>query len=89
MLKDFSYDIFDLSEINEVEDLFSSPGLLGFNVTIPYKEKIIDYLDELSDEAETIGAVNCVLIKNGKKRDTILMHSVLKKLFFFIKRTPG
>ncbi len=67
MLKDFSYDIFDLSEINEVEDLFSSPGLLGFNVTIPYKEKIIDYLDELSDEAETIGAVNCVLIKNGKK----------------------
>ncbi len=67
MLKDFSYDIFDLSEINEVEKLFSSPGLLGFNVTIPYKEKIIDYLDELSDEAETIGAVNCVLIKNGKK----------------------
>ncbi len=67
MLKDFSYDIFDLREINEVEKLFSSPGLLGFNVTIPYKEKIIDYLDELSDEAETIGAVNCVLIKNGKK----------------------
>lgn len=67
MLKDFSYNIFDLNEIAEVEDLFSTPGLLGFNVTIPYKEKIIDYLDDLSDEAGKIGAVNCVLIQNGKK----------------------
>ncbi len=67
MLKNFSYDIFDLNEINEVENLFASPELLGFNVTIPYKEKIIDYLDELSDEAEKIGAVNCVLIHDGKK----------------------
>ena len=67
MLKDFSYHIFDLNEIHEVEHLFSTPDLLGFNVTIPYKEKIIDYLDELSDEAEKIGAVNCVLIRNGKK----------------------
>lgn len=67
MLKDFSYDIFDLNEIDEVENLFSSPELLGFNVTIPYKEKIMDYLDELSDEAEKIGAVNCVLIHDGKK----------------------
>lgn len=67
MLKDFSYEIFDLNEVHEVEGLFSTPGLLGFNVTIPYKEKIIDYLDELSDEAEKIGAVNCVLIRDGKK----------------------
>lgn len=67
MLKNFSYDIFDLNEINEVENLFASPELLGFNVTIPYKEKIIDFLDELSDEAEKIGAVNCVLIHDGKK----------------------
>lgn len=67
MLKDFSYDIFDLNEINEVENLFTSPDLLGFNVTIPYKEQIISYLDELSDEAEKIGAVNCVLIQDGKK----------------------
>ncbi|MCA6068736.1 shikimate dehydrogenase [Chryseobacterium sp. RG1] len=67
MLKDFSYSIFDLNEIHEVEQLFSTPDLLGFNVTIPYKEKIIDYLDELSDEAQKIGAVNCVLIQDGKK----------------------
>ena len=67
MLKGISYDIFDLKEIDEVENLFSQPEVLGFNVTIPYKEKIIDYLDELSEEAEKIGAVNCVLIQNGKK----------------------
>lgn len=67
MLKNYSYSIFDLSEIHEVKDLFSEPDLLGFNVTIPYKERIIDYLDELSDEAKKIGAVNCVLIENGKK----------------------
>ncbi|MBB6372271.1 shikimate dehydrogenase family protein [Chryseobacterium shigense] len=67
MLKDFTYDIFDLNEINEVESLLNDPELLGFNVTIPYKEKIMDYLDGLSDEAEKIGAVNCVLIRDGKK----------------------
>ncbi|MDF2933178.1 MAG: shikimate dehydrogenase [Chryseobacterium sp.] len=67
MLDQLSYNIFDLQEIDEVENLFQDPNLLGFNVTIPYKEKIIDYLDELSDEAQEIGAVNCVLIENGKK----------------------
>jgi len=67
MLKDFSYSIFDLNEIDEVEHLLSTPDLLGFNVTIPYKEKIINYLDDLSDEAKKIGAVNCVLIQDGKK----------------------
>lgn len=67
MLDQLSYNIFDLQEINEVENLFKDPELLGFNVTIPYKEKIIDYLDELSDEAKEIGAVNCVLIEDGKK----------------------
>lgn len=67
MLKGYSYQIFDLKDISEVKELFSVPDLAGFNVTIPYKEKIIDYLDDLSDEAKKIGAVNCVLIENGKK----------------------
>lgn len=67
MLKDYSYDIFDLNDIHDAEKLFNDPELLGFNVTIPYKEKIISYLDGLSDEAEKIGAVNCVLIRDGKK----------------------
>ncbi|MDR6516209.1 shikimate dehydrogenase family protein [Chryseobacterium camelliae] len=68
MVHDFSYDIFDLQDISEAEQLFAEPGLRGFNVTIPYKEKIIGYLDELSEEARNIGAVNCVCIENGLKK---------------------
>ncbi|WP_262151282.1 shikimate dehydrogenase family protein [Chryseobacterium foetidum] len=68
MVKNYSYEIFDLKNINEVENLFADSELLGFNVTIPFKEKIVDYLDELSDEAEKIGAVNCVKIENGIKK---------------------
>lgn len=66
-LPEYSYEIIDLKEIDEVEKLFSDPEILGFNVTIPYKEQIIPFLDKLSDEAEKIGAVNCVLIENGIK----------------------
>ncbi len=41
-------------------------GLCGLNVTVPHKEKIIAYLDELSEEARLIGAVNTIEIKEGK-----------------------
>ena len=40
-------------------------GIKGFNVTLPLKEKIIQYIDELSEEASTIGAVNTVVNDNG------------------------
>jgi len=68
MLKEYSYTIFDIKEISEVEELFQHNDLLGLNVTIPYKEAVIPYLDELSDEAEKIGAVNCIVIKNKVKK---------------------
>lgn len=66
-LKDCSYQIFDLNEIQEVEKLFESADIKGLNVTIPYKQEIIRYLDKLSPEAKKIGAVNCVQISNGIK----------------------
>lgn len=62
-----TYQLFDLKSISEVEELFQTKELKGFNVTIPYKEEIIPYLDELSPEAQKIGAVNCVKIQNNKK----------------------
>jgi len=68
MVNNYSYDIFDLQNIEDVENIFADPELLGFNVTIPYKKEIIGYLDQLSDEAEKIGAVNCVKIENGIKK---------------------
>ena len=43
-----------------------SLGLKGLNVTLPYKEKIIKFLDELSEEASTIGAVNTIVNDHGK-----------------------
>ena len=68
MLTQYSYDVFDLKEISEVEEIFQDPALIGFNVTIPYKEKILPYLDDLSDEAAQIGAVNCILIQDNIKK---------------------
>ena len=66
-LKDYSYDFFDIDHIDRVDAIISRPNLIGMNVTIPYKQAIIPYLDALSEEAEKIGAVNCVSFRDGKK----------------------
>ena len=42
------------------------PQLKGLSVTIPYKEQIIPFLDDISSDAKAIGAVNCIKIKNQK-----------------------
>lgn len=63
---DATYENYELSSIDEVVDLFKQE-INGFNVTIPYKESIIPFLDELSVDAEAIGAVNVVQVSNGKK----------------------
>lgn len=88
-LANLSYSIFDLKEISEVEEIFNIENLRGFNVTIPYKEQILPFLNEISPEAAKIGAVNTVLIKNGKKigyntdafgfEDTLLSHKNTKQ----------
>ena len=62
---DSEYFSFPLERIEEIKGLLDS-GISGFNVTIPYKEQIIPYLDELSDAARTIGAVNTVQVVDGK-----------------------
>lgn len=58
-LNDFSYDLLPLTDISEVVPLFHQ-DFTGFNVTIPYKEKIIPYLDELDPVSEAIKAVNTI-----------------------------
>lgn len=60
-----SYTHIELAEISDVENLLKE-NFSGFNVTIPYKESIIPYLDELSPEAKVIGAVNTIAFRNGK-----------------------
>lgn len=64
------YDNYELSSLDQVVPLFSDQGIKGLNVTIPYKEKIIPYLDELDETARAIGAVNVVRFvetENGRK----------------------
>lgn len=68
LLNHYSYEIFDSENLDNIQKLLKTDGLIGLNVTIPYKEKIIPFLDELSDEAKEIGAINCISIKNGKTK---------------------
>lgn len=60
-LSDCEYRNFELPTIDELPRILAeNPDLCGFNVTIPYKREVFAYLDEISDEAREIGAVNCV-----------------------------
>lgn len=65
-IKDYCYKAIDLSKIDEVSQLKEEKCLLGFNITVPYKLEVMDFVDELSADAKEIGAVNTVLSKNGK-----------------------
>jgi shikimate dehydrogenase len=65
-LKDHFYINFELETIEQFKDVLKTQNLKGLNVTNPYKESIIQFLDELSIEAKEIGAVNCIKIVNGK-----------------------
>jgi len=57
---DACYELFELQDIAEFTALKEHGGMSGMNVTIPYKEKVIPYLDELDNTAAEIGAVNVI-----------------------------
>ena len=62
-----AYELFPLEQIDQLEDLLASnPDLVGLNVTIPYKEQVIPYLDSMSPVVEEIGACNCIHIQEGR-----------------------
>ena len=66
--KYINFEIPDISQIIEV--VSANPELKGLNVTIPYKERVIEFLDQLSPEARAIGAVNVIRVSHdgGKIR---------------------
>jgi shikimate dehydrogenase len=69
---DAEYVNFEIPSIeNLTEILETNLNLKGLNVTIPYKQKVISYLDSLSPEARAIGAVNVIRITH-KGKDTLL-----------------
>jgi shikimate dehydrogenase len=62
----YSYDTFPLEDIAQFPELLKKEkDLLGLSVTIPHKETVIPFLDELDEIAKEIGAVNCIKITNG------------------------
>ncbi len=63
-IQDSRYDLYELNSIDQLPELLSnSPNLRGLNVTIPYKQAVIPYLDELDGaSAKRIGAVNTIKI---------------------------
>jgi len=66
---DAEYINFEITSITEFKSIIqNNPQLKGLNVTIPYKEQVIPYLDGLSDNARSIGAVNVIKIDRGKKK---------------------
>ncbi|WP_010520117.1 shikimate dehydrogenase family protein [Croceivirga radicis] len=64
-LNEYSYENFDLESISDFKKLKDCTDIVGFNVTIPYKQEIIPFLDNLDPQAAQIGAVNTIKIKDG------------------------
>ncbi len=65
-LEAHSYELFELADIAEVSSLLNIPNLIGLNVTVPYKQAIIPYLDQLDSSGHRVGAVNVIKIEDGK-----------------------
>ncbi|WP_105424212.1 shikimate dehydrogenase [Neorhizobium tomejilense] len=70
----YEYELIDLNQLGltpsslpELLDDAEARGLIGLNITHPCKQLVIPYLDDLSDEARALGAVNTVVLKDGKR----------------------
>ena len=64
-IADYAYELCELRP-EELEPFFQKRDFLGINVTIPYKQSVISYLDSISETAQRIGAVNTIVNRGGK-----------------------
>jgi len=87
-LKDHTYENFDLQNISDFENVINNnPNIKGLNVTIPYKQEIIPYLDILEEQAREIGAVNTIqFTENGLKGHNTDNYGFRNAIFPFIKK---
>ena len=83
-----SYENFDLAAIEDFQNLIQQNNALkGLNVTIPYKEVIIPYLNKLNPKAEKIGAVNTIkFTKKGLKGFNTDIYGFKKSIKPFLKK---
>ena len=69
LANDWHYELFSIEKAGQLlEILRGYPNLVGINVTIPHKETVMPFMDELDETAQAVGAVNCIKITypNGK-----------------------
>jgi shikimate dehydrogenase len=62
-INNYSYELFELADLRLFKQWLIETRAAGFNVTIPYKKEIIPFLDNVSPEAESVNAVNCVKVE--------------------------
>lgn len=63
------FDLYEIPQIGDFEQVLTeNPELEGMSVTIPYKQEVIPFLDELDPACELIGAVNCIRLRDGKRK---------------------
>ena len=78
----YAYNLIELRDADRLGEVVRMPGYYGFNITNPYKEAIIEHLDELSKEAEAIGAVNTVRkLPDGRLKGYNTDYLGLMKIF--------
>ncbi|MBL3656242.1 shikimate dehydrogenase family protein [Fulvivirga sediminis] len=66
-LSNYTYELFPLADISQLTNLIKDHSeLKGLNVTIPYKQEILPYLNSVDPTAEAVGAVNVVKIERGE-----------------------
>lgn len=65
LIGNYGYELVE-KKPDEVEDFIKNGGFKAINVTIPYKETVMPFLDHISDKAKMIGSVNTVVRKDGK-----------------------
>ena len=81
---DAKYINFEIPSIDDLpEVLASNPQLKGLNVTIPYKEKVIPFLDSVSPEARAIGAVNVIRVTH--KGNKVILRGFNSDVIGFTK----
>ncbi len=65
-IEDCSYSNYEIPSISALSDILKDPELKGLNVTIPYKESVVQYLHKKDQVVEEIAACNCIHILNGE-----------------------
>ena len=73
------YHNFDIEDIGLIDSILSRYNITGLNVTIPYKESVLDFLDDIDETAKIIGAVNTIKIIENKKVGYNTDHLGFKK----------